>query len=102
LRRLHDTVQQVCRDLDELRKQDENLRQAVEQLRVHVDTVQDMAIALEAKLDTVIRLSTGINGKAEKLSSFKTFAQFAGAVIVPILVAIIGVYIAIRTQLPPQ
>jgi hypothetical protein len=88
-----DEAEREIRELKERVEDLENEREAIKQLphavaELHgaVDTLRDIVIG---KLDT-------IGGSVERVSSIKTAIQFAALVIVPILVALIGGYFALK------
>lgn len=72
----------------------------VESLHVLVTGLIEAVGRVDEKLDFVKELCVGIDGKADKATSFKNAVQFAAVVIVPVLVALIGAYALLRAQAP--
>lgn len=68
-----------------------------------INSVRDLAGQVgevRGELKAVSELCRGIDGKADKATSFKNAVQFAAVVIVPVLVALIGAYALLKAQAP--
>jgi hypothetical protein len=98
----HETEAQVWRARYGERMEDAENRLSIldgRNLPGGVGLLERMA-AMQSSLDTLIRLTQGIDGKTDRFASFKTLAAYIAAVLVPILLALIGGYVALRNQLP--
>jgi uncharacterized small protein (DUF1192 family) len=60
------------------------------------DAVAELKGAVQTLSSLVITRFDGIQGPVEKAASLKTAVQFTAIVLVPIIVAIIGGYVALR------
>lgn len=96
----------LFRRLSDAEIQDEvhDLRTRVSRLEEHSaqvmrlpEAVAELRGALETLTDLVTSRFDGIAPGVEKASSVRTAVQFAGAVLVPIIVALIGGYVLIKT-----
>jgi ribosomal protein L29 len=83
---IHDLRTRVCR-LEEARDQVMKLPEAVSELRGALEVLTDL---VTGRFDSLVPA-------VEKASSLKTAIQFAGVVLVPILVALIGGYVLLKT-----
>jgi phage-related minor tail protein len=94
-RRLSDA--ELQREVHDLRTRVSRLEEAREQVMKLPEAVSELRGALEVLTDLVTSRFDGITPAVEKASSVRTAIQFAGAVLVPIIVALIGGYVLIRT-----
>lgn len=84
---------------DDLRETHERLEDAENRIQVFEGLLGAVA-TLDGKVDVLMDLCRGLDGKTDKLSSLKTAVQFAAVVVVPILVALIGGYFLLRSSVP--
>lgn len=68
----------------------------LENERVAIKSLPDAVARLAGQVEVLIDLVTGGNAKLEKATSFKSAIAFASVVIIPVLVAIIGGYFALK------
>lgn len=87
-------------DLKEAWGRIESTELDIEAMHVLVTGLIDSVARVDEKLDLVKELCVGIDGKADKATSFKNAIQFAAVVIVPVLVALIGAYALLKSQAP--
>lgn len=89
---LRKKVEALAQEVDDLREQQERLTtlpDAVAKLHGTVETLQALVMSRFDRVD----------GGVEKAASIRTAITFASVVIVPILVAIIGGYFALKAGL---
>lgn len=91
-RDIHETLQELCNRMEMLEDEHDaiaKLPNEVAELSGKVDTLQTMLLA---RMD-------GVSTSVDKATSVKTAIQFAAVVVVPVLVALIGGYFALRAGL---
>ena len=85
LRELRDDVEFLCREV-------RGAGHLVE-LKGKVEEIDDVVLGIQAQVSTMIALARGLNGKAEKAGqTFTTLVQYIGIAIVPIIVALVGMF----------
>jgi uncharacterized protein YoxC len=89
---------------DELQEEVHDLRERVEVLESNADRLARLPDAVAELTGTVKTLSTIVTGRfdqvdthVDQVTGVKTAIQFASVVIVPILLALIGGYFALKT-----
>lgn len=105
----------TLRDLE--RRLDRHEREAIDWRARHDERVEDVeertdanrqildgliasTAGMKGTLDTILALTQGIDGKTDRFASFKALAAYIAAVLLPIILALIGGYVALRSQLP--
>lgn len=99
--RLQDRVERIRRDVSKMDNDIDGLREDVAEQNGKISTV---LLMMQGLTESVIHLREDldksfkdVNSTVEKASSIKTAIQFASVVIVPILVAVIGGYFALKS-----
>jgi hypothetical protein len=94
LRRMtDDELQGVVHDLAE---RVETLEEERDRLKLLPDAVAELKGAVQTLSGLVTLRFDGLQGPVEKAASVKTAVQFAAIVLVPIIVALLGGYFALR------
>lgn len=90
------TENEIQQRVDQLAHTVEELQEEHDRLRQLPDAVARLEGAVQTLSSMVTNRFDGIQAPVEKAASVKTAIQFAAVVLVPILVALIGGYVALK------
>lgn len=81
----------------------DDLREGLEDVKNELIAFKNLPTAigkLDGKVDVLMDICTGIDGKTDKLSSFKSWVIAILGLLIPVAVALIGAYAILKGQAP--
>lgn len=97
--RRRDDLRSVQEELEDVQNELEGLKRLPMALAKLTGLVERIEKQVDRLMDNMLTRFDGLDGKVDKWSSMKTLAGYIAAILVPILVALIGGYFALKAGL---